>query len=537
MLACKTTAHLLSGPPPPKPLDRFRYLMPSETIPFSATPPHRSGWQRSAPEIGLAGLALLLFFAVCHRVLQTPLWSFNGARLMPSVALGGGIDFYVLLPPGGPLYSVVYGPMFAIVYLPATLFSSPNSAVLAGAAITVILCFSAAAFMHFTPLRSGGGRIDALAFLTAGLLMCFLEPLKYSCFNVHADGPGLAFGGMACAALYSSGLDKRRVALPASALCAVFAIFCKQMFLPVPAALVVYLWVATGGARAVRYLLWLDVAGALATAAALYLAGPARLYHCLIWLPAHHPWDLVSALQATRNFILLSMPVPVLLLACAVYLCTAPQLRGSMLRVLATNRAAPLLLVGVALLPFSIAGRAKAGGDINSLSFALFFLACGLTVMLADVAHDAESGSTRRLAVSVLVAIALPLALFEAPLVFDIRASVQRLPQAEQQVVFEYLNRHPGAAYFPWFPLAHYCAEHRFYHYSYGIVERLLAGEPVSMADFRAYIPPNPRVVAFGADGSPRLLGYDLMQYMPEYTYPVHDPELPGWLVYGKAPR
>jgi hypothetical protein len=490
-----------------------------------------------AYRVGLAGAALVLFFAVCHRLLQTPLWSFNGARLMPAVALSQGVDFYVLLPPGGPLYSVVYGPMLALVYLPATLFSSPNSAVLAGASITVLLCFSAAAFIHLASLKSGTGVVDLLAFLAAGLLMCFLEPLKYSCFNIHADGPGLAFGGMACAALYSRGLHKQRLALPASALCAVLSIFCKQMFLPVPAALLIYLWVAEGRTRAVRYLLWLVVAGGVATAAALYLVGPARLYHCVIWLPAHHPWDLVGALQAMRNFIRLSMPVPVLLLACLVYLWTAPRLHRSTLRVLAANRSVPLLLVGAALLPFSIAGRAKAGGDTNSLSFALFFLACGLTVMLADVARGAESGSARRLAVSVLVAIMIPLALYEAPLVFDIRASFKRLPQAEQQVAFEYLNRHPGAAYFPWFPLSHFCAEHRLWHYSYGVVERLMAGEPVSMADFRAYTPPNPRVIAFGADGSPQLMGYDLMKYMPEYTYPVHDPELPGWLVYGKAPQ
>ena len=511
--------------------------MPNDPIPLSAAPPRCSEWQRTAHRIGLAGAALVLFFAVCHRLLQTPLWSFNGSRLMPSLALSRGVNFYVLLPPGGPLYSVVYGPMFAIVYLPATLFSSPNSAVLAGAAITVLLCFSAAAFVHFVPFKAGRGAIDGLAFLTAGFLMCFLEPLKYSCFNIHADGPGLAFGGMACAALYSSGLEGRRLALPASALCAVLAIFCKQMFLPVPLALMVYLWAAEGRARALRYLLWLVVTGGLASAAALYVAGPERLYHCLVWLPAHHPWNIVGAIQAMRNFIPLSMPVPVLLLASVVYLWTTGQLRGSRLRALAANRSVPLLLVGVALLPFSIAGRAKAGGDTNSLSFALFFLTCGLTVMLADVARGSHSGSARRLAVSVLVATMLPLALFEAPLAFDIRASVKRLPQAGQEVAFEYLNRHPGEAYFPWLPLAHYFAEHRFRHYSYGIVERLLAGEPVSMAAFRAYIPEDPRIIAFGADGNRQLLEYDLMEYMPEYSYQVNDPELPGWLVYRKAPQ
>jgi hypothetical protein len=276
-------------------------------------------------------------------------------------------------------------------------------------------------------------------------------------------------------------------------------------------------------------------------AAALYLAGPERLYHCLIWVPAHHPWNspshIESAIQAMRSFIRLSMPVPVLLLACVGYLWTSRGLRGRGLRNLAANRSAPLLLVGLALLPFSIAGRAKAGGDTNSLSFALFFLTCGLTVMLADVARGAQSESTRRLAVSVLVATMLLLALSQAALPLDIYASAKRLPQAGQQVAFDYLNRHPGEAYFPWFPLAHFYAEHQFRHYSYGITDRLLAGEPVSRAEFRAYIPPDPRIVAFAEDGTPQVLGYDLMKYMPEYSHQVNDPELPGWLVYGRTTR
>ena len=488
----------------------------------------------------MACAALALITTACYRLLRTPFWSANGSRLMPSFALARGLNYYVVSPPGGPLYSSLYGPMVAIVYLPATLFRSPNSAVLAGAVITVVLCFSAAALLHFAPFKTSRGPADVLAFLTAGFLMCFLEPLKYSCFNNHADAPGLAFSAAACAALYPGGPEKWRAALPVSALCAVLSIFCKQLFLPVPIALIVCLWASEGRARAVRYLFWLVAAGVLAGGAALFAAGPARLYHCLIWMPTHHPWKdpshIVSSIQAIRSFIRLSIPVPLLLLACAMYLWPG-RLRGSMLRTLAATRCAPLLLMGVALLPFSIAGHAKIGGDVNNLSLALFFLACGLTVMLADVARGAQSGSARRLAVSVLVATMLPLALSEAPLAFDIRASAKRLPQAPQEVAFDYLSRHPGEAYFPWLPLSHLYAEQQFRHEAFGIADRLLASEPVSMADFRAYIPPNPRLIAFGDSGTLHVLGYDLMKYLPEYSYQVNDPDLPGWLAYAKSPR
>lgn len=460
---------------------------------------------------------------------------------MPSFAMARGLNYYVLLPPGGPLYSSLYGPMAAVTYLPAALFSSPNSAVLAGAAITALLCFLAAAFVHFAGLKPGGKSGDVLAFLALGFLMCFLEPLKYSCFNIHADGPGLALGAFACGALYSSRLKKWRIALPVSALCAVLCVFCKQMFLPLPLVLLLYFWLAEGRRQATRYLLWLAAAGGIAVTAAAMAFGLEPLYHCLIWIPGHHPWyppsRMVSAMQAMRSSIRVSMPVPIILLAGLIYVLSGARLRGQSLRALAANRCVPLLMAGVALAPFSIAGRAKVGGDVNSLSFALFFLAAGLTVMLADAARAAESEGTRRLAGSVLLAITLTLAVSEAPLALDLPAGVRRLAQAPQQVAYAYLQRHPGEAYFPWFPQSHYFAEHKFRHYAFGVVDRLMAGEPVTPAAFRAYIPADPRVIAFSADGTPELFGFDLMRYLPAYRYQVKDPELPGWLVYSRTER
>src|SRR5580692_10172110 len=124
--------------------------------------------------VGLACAALMLLSTVCYLVLQGPTWVWDGARLMPSFALARGLNYYVLLPRSGPLFTVVYPPMVAIVYLPATLFPTPNSAILAGSVITVVLCFAAVAFLHFAQLRREGDAVDGLAFLTSGFLMCFL---------------------------------------------------------------------------------------------------------------------------------------------------------------------------------------------------------------------------------------------------------------------------------------------------------------------------------------------------------------------------
>jgi len=481
----------------------------------------------------LAFTALALFLNICYRVMATPAWGYNGSRLMPSFALARGINYYVL-PHQGPLYCSLYGPLIALVYLPATLFSSPNAAVLAGAAITVLLCFSVAAFLHFAALGNQLSRIDVLAFLTAGFLMCYLDPLRYACFNIHADGPGLACAGAACGALYFS-WQGSQFALPASACFAVLAVFCKQTFLPVPLALLVYVLLSEGRAKAAPYLLWLAVAGGLATAGAMFAIGPQRFYHCLLWVPARHPWNdasfISSALQAMRSFIRLSLVVVSLLTAAGVYFFSKG---GFSLIATAAQRCAPLLLAGIAMLPSAMVGRAKVGGDINSFSLALFFLTCGLTVMLADLARTQEPASAK-LAVVVLAAVLTPLVISEAPLILALPAQVRELPQSGQNVAFNYLERHPGAAYFPWFPLAHLYAEHQFRHYAFGIADRLMANEPVSMADFRAYIPDNPNVIAFAADGTPDIFGYDLMKYLPEYRCKISDPELPGWLVYARS--
>ena len=500
---------------------------------------------RTLHRCALACAALVLLTTVCQLVLETPYWPWNGARLMLPFALARGVNYYVLLSRGGPLYNTIYGPMVAIVYLPATLFRTPNGAVLAGAVITVALCFSAVAFLHFAPLKRERSMVDVLAFLTAGFLMCFLEPLRYSCFTIHADAPGLALGAVACGALYAGWVDKWRIALPASALCAVLSVFCKQMFLPVPIVLLVWVLAVRGRKAAGRYLLWLAAAGGLATAAMVSAWGVDPVYHSLIWMPAHQPWKashVEGLIRSAQLFIRLSSPAPMLVLACAIYCLGSGPMGGGRWRTLLTNRCAPTLLVGIALLPFSILGYAKVGSDVNGFSYALFFLTCGVTIMLADLWHGGDTAPARRLALSVLVATALLAAGSAAPLAPDdirgIRSNAMGLSHSDQEVAFAYLKRHPGEAYFPWLPLAHLEAEGQFRHFVWGLADRWLAGETVSQAEFRAYIPRNPRVIAFasasGPLSGPMAAGYDLMKYLPEYSRSINDPELPGWVLYAK---
>jgi hypothetical protein len=312
--------------------------------------------------------------------------------------------------------------------------------------------------------------------------------------------------------------------------------------------------------------LWLVAAVCFATAAAVSAWGLKPLYHSLIWVPAHQPWKdshIKALIGSARLFIRASLPILIVILACVIYCFGNAPIRDGRWRTLLMNRCVPSLLVGIALLPFSILGYAKVGGDLNNFSFALFSLTCGVTMMFADLWHGGGMASARHLALSALVATALLLAAFEVRLAFDIPAQVRGLSHTEQQVAFTYLERHPGQAYFPWFPLAHLEAEGQFRHFLWGLVDRSLAREPASRAELRAYIPQDPRVIAFGEvefsaptverlnlmkyppvnsrsvndtelPGWPTVEGYDMMKDLPEYSRSVNDPELPGWLVFTK---
>jgi hypothetical protein len=130
-----------------------------------------------------------------------------------------------------------------------------------------------------------------------------------------------------------------------------------------------------------------------------------------------------------------------------------------------------------------------------------------------------------------LLALTLLLTIVQLPVALPGR--IASLKAAEQQMVFEYLQDHRESTYFPWFPLSHLLAEGRFYHSSYGIIDRVLAGDEVSPRYFQAYAPANMSSIAFGKDGSREMFGIDLLSFWAaSHACPVDDPVLPSWHVY-----
>jgi hypothetical protein len=300
--------------------------------------------------------------------------------------------------------------------------------------------------------------------------------------------------------------------------------------------LITYLWLVYGRAAAIFYGKALCGAGVILGALCIWAFGANELYYNVL-IAARQPWGLTglaAIIQPLRALIRIMFPVLLLAMAAGMATLTQGHWKSQGLSWLRGNDCMILLVAGFAVLPSSIAGVVKIGGDINSLSFSSFFFTVGVTCMLADLASESSRSEVRRTARACLLAITVLLAAAEFPAGLPHRA--QALKNSEQQFAFDYLRNHSHTTFFPWFPLSHLLAEGRFYHWSYGIVDRVLAGEVVSPEYFRAYAPANMANIAFGKDGGRDLLGIDLLGFWGAGNRCVRsDPALASWEVYGNS--
>ena len=490
-------------------------------------------------------LMLFLFLALlgvlAERILQTPFWSYNGTRLAPSFGLVHGYRLYYP-PADGPVLSTIYGPVTALAYLAATFASSPNPAVLIGSGITVLFCFGPVAWFHLGKGRWRCAEYSThwLALAACGLMMVDTEALRYSCINPHADGIGLGLGAAACICLYYGSGKRHSLALPISALLAVLSVWAKQTFLPLPFALALYVLLADGWGIFLQYGSWGMLWSIVAAGGFFLKFGFSPVWFDLVVVPAgqvsRFSAKTFAMIEAFRQLIREGFPFLIPLLTYAMYALVWFRYDWRELRPwLRKNDWAMLAIVGLALTPASVMGRAKIAGDINSLSFALYFYCIACTMMLARVATDMEHvalASFRTLARSFLVAIAIVMALAQGEVTFGIVNTIRSLRTSEQQVVFEYLSDHPNKVYFPMLPLSHLLAEGKLYHDKTGLLDREFAGYPLSPEHIRGYVPPGMEYIAFGHEGPFWMNGSNMMVYFPEFRTETRLPELAGWTIY-----
>ncbi|MDA1312139.1 MAG: hypothetical protein O2968_02290 [Acidobacteria bacterium] len=112
-----------------------------------------------------------------------------GNRVTPALALAHGYELYYG-PLTGPIIGMIYGPVMALAYLPATLASSPTGALIVGSLISMFLFFGPIAWMHLGGLvRDTRSRAPSIVGLLCFCLLSLGMSSIWVGFEVHADPP------------------------------------------------------------------------------------------------------------------------------------------------------------------------------------------------------------------------------------------------------------------------------------------------------------------------------------------------------------
>jgi hypothetical protein len=361
---------------------------------------------------------------------------------------------------------------------------------------------------------------DAPRVLACGLGACLLmaryRGTAYHFSMVHADGPAIALGLLACAALISRhGKSLTTRALLASAVAVVLSCWSKQTSAPLPIALVLAVWWMYGRAVAVRYVLLLVAVAVPISAALLYWFGEPMLFN-MVRLPGRHPWVRPGLAGLVATMWILVRNVWEVLFLLGIGLAVAFLNRTAEARAAAPWL--PALFAAVFLLPTGMLGANKLGGALNSFHSVDYAIA-------ATAALFAAAG--RRAPAARALAWAFCLAGILAAWLSGRCATWAHPPRWEnhQKQAYELALRRPGEVYFPWQPLASLLAEGKLYHFEYGVFDRNLGGYNATPEHLRAHLPPKVRWIATSHKAKWTFL------LLPEFSQEVDAPELPGFVV------
>ncbi len=449
----------------------------------------------------------------------------------------------------GFVLNTIYPPLSAAAFLPATVFSHPTPALIAGSVLSLLYFLAPVAWVckaltHPTE-RSNSRLLGFYLFLGFSLLAVTRPPLVVGS-AIHADAPAIGFAAMACAMLvYAPGastLSNKRIVL--AGLFAVLAIAAKQTMVPIAIVLPIWCVLRHDKRDVLRVLLSLAFWGFVAAVLCFLAFDLKTVKFNTIDIPKNHPWIFPGV--ARLNVIILILgefvdhALPMLAsLMIALWVIrqvsttkeTSPRLSG-LRTYLASNEWILFILIAVLLLPTAILGRIKVGGNLNSYAPPLYFLTLALVALILSWQRATDSASEtsgRMLLIPVfLVSIFSPFAL-AGGVIRDLNG-MKPLAANQQVVAYHYALAHPGEAYFPWNPLSTLLAEGRIDHFEYGLFDRDLANLGVTQEHFRAHISPKTRVIAFPQDRDAEWT----LKLLPEFRRRVEIPELPGWICYEK---
>jgi hypothetical protein len=436
-----------------------------------------------------------------------PFSSWNEARLAPAFALRFGLPIYPPLD-SGPLSTWIYGPVGALINLPATLANSAVAAIEIAGVINLLTLTLPLAFVCLASeeLRHRGWPERLLA-VTAAVLAI---PAPSLAFQV-ADHSAMAFGLLSCWCL-------TRDATPGAARCALAATLClasiwsKQLSAFLPIGQLIFLWSGPQRPVAWRYAGWLAVLGGLTVLVNSLVFGFGNLWLNLVAIPGRLPSvNFAYKFREWLPWLSLYVMLPVALIAASRRVWPA--------RTSATGRLWRCsLTVFATLLPIGLLAIFKIGGATNVVHSWYYVLGPGVVVGLAAAFDRPGAGWWSVAAVALLCALRVP----------ELR-SPPGWPQPTSLVQAGKLAAEgKGTLWFPYHPLITFFSDRTLYHDEDGIMTRSLAGFGLRQVDPN-FLPPRLSAIVYDAVQTDPLA----LRLLPDYR----QREVVGeWAFYRRAP-
>ncbi len=493
-----------------------------------------SPWERAGAVVVVVPGLFAYWWAAVGSIASAPTIDWNGARLAPTVALVHGYALYYPAT-SGPILSTIYGPLAAFAYLPAALFRTPTGAVLCAAALTVIyVTMPLLVWGWWTrPAHRTGSLLAVVCWLGSCALLIRSRAGGMWLTSVHPDAPALACGLLACGALWPGAGDRQPTAhrVRVAGALATASVAMKQVSAPLPLALGLFVWAAYGRRRAIDYL-WAGVlvTGVVCLGVVASSGVEATVFNTVTivtrqaWLPPG-----VRGLVTVSTTLAAAAAASMAIVACAALADFLGSRRtpSGWRAWLRTRPWTTPLVAAVALAPTGVLGRIKLGGDENSF-YSLYFLAAAAGGALAWNGGMLERPRWRR----AFRGLCLLYCLGNVALTWSAEGygrwerHVSPFVNRNQEA-YEFMRRHPGEAYFPWYPLAGLLAEGRLYHFEYGVFDRFLAGYEPTREHVLAHVPPRMHLLVSGH--KPWIL-HDF----PDYSDERRRDDLPGWLLFSR---
>ena len=469
---------------------------------------------------------------VSYRVLRATRMQWNDVRLIPTFSFVSGYDLYAL-PDSGPILNTVYGPVAAVAYLPAALFSTPTGAILCGSLLSVLFVLLPA-FLLLREVRHGvGSHLFVLLCCVVYFHLRFSPAIEFS--DIHVDPPTMGLCLLAWwFALRHGGRPGFSLYLAGAAVCASLAPWAKQSSAPVAAAIFLYFLLAAERGTAWRYLVSVAVASIALLSAAVAAFGRENLEFTLLEIPLRQPsifhkWGWYEPL--VEDFMDMAVVATVAVIALMVRGSGRSPDTSSSESV--RNAAWPyFLLTALAVVPLAVPAFLVVGGALNNFLFIDLFLTLAVAGWFMSVLSDPsalEDGGMLEGAKLVLALLLVAQIGRAVPDVVQLRGLIPTYDQGVSARAHRFALQHPQSIYLPWNPLASLMADGELYHVGYGVVDRELAGIPISEQHYRRHLPSWLEYVAFkhGYGIEPNLF-----PRFPEFRCRVEFDDMPDWQIY-----